>query len=165
VTDGRLSDVEFDARPGLNKPNNLPQVSVLNGALRTTLTSVLPKQKEIEPAVLQQVLRLLNWDASELDCRTPPTLAFAGEWHLVIAVSSKDRLDQLEYDFEGLKAQMDSHQLTTLQLVWQESDAVFHARNPFPVGGIVEDPATGAALGGYLRIRSRYFSTACIARG
>jgi PhzF family phenazine biosynthesis protein len=31
---------------------------------------------------------------------------------------------------------------------------VFRSRNPFPVGGIVEDPATGAAaaaLGGYLR--------------
>jgi PhzF family phenazine biosynthesis protein len=39
-------------------------------------------------------------------------------------------------------------------LVWRESDAVFHSRNPFPVGGVVEDPATGsaaAALGGYLR--------------
>ncbi len=31
---------------------------------------------------------------------------------------------------------------------------MFHSRNPFPVGGIIEDPATGAAaaaLGGYLR--------------
>jgi len=31
---------------------------------------------------------------------------------------------------------------------------VFHARNPFPPGGAVEDPAKGAAaaaLGGYLR--------------
>jgi PhzF family phenazine biosynthesis protein len=31
---------------------------------------------------------------------------------------------------------------------------MFHARDPFPVGGVVEDPATGsgaAALGGYLR--------------
>jgi PhzF family phenazine biosynthesis protein len=30
----------------------------------------------------------------------------------------------------------------------------FHARNPFPPGGVVEDPATGAAaaaFGGYLR--------------
>lgn len=44
--------------------------------------------------------------------------------------------------------------LTTLQLVWQESPMVFHSRNPFPMGGVVEDPATGAAaaaLGGYLR--------------
>lgn len=31
---------------------------------------------------------------------------------------------------------------------------MFHARNPFPPGGVVEDPATGAAaaaFGGYLR--------------
>jgi len=45
-------------------------------------------------------------------------------------------------------------ELTTLQLVWCESANVFHSRNPFPVGGVVEDPATGAAaaaLGGYLR--------------
>jgi PhzF family phenazine biosynthesis protein len=37
--------------------------------------------------------------------------------------------------------------------VWRDSEHVFHARNPFPPGGIVEDPATGAAtaaLGGYL---------------
>ena len=36
----------------------------------------------------------------------------------------------------------------------RESASCFHARNPFPVGGVVEDPATGAAaaaLGGYLR--------------
>ena len=36
----------------------------------------------------------------------------------------------------------------------RESATRFHARDPFPVGGVVEDPATGAAaaaLGGYLR--------------
>jgi predicted PhzF superfamily epimerase YddE/YHI9 len=41
-----------------------------------------------------------------------------------------------------------------LQLVWRERSDVFHSRNPFPVGGVIEDPATGAAaaaLGGYLR--------------
>ena len=43
---------------------------------------------------------------------------------------------------------------TTVQLVWRESPTAFHARDPFPPGGIVEDPATGAAaaaFGGYLR--------------
>jgi PhzF family phenazine biosynthesis protein len=43
---------------------------------------------------------------------------------------------------------------TTLQLVWPENDQKVHARDPFPVGGVVEDPATGAAAaayGGYLR--------------
>jgi PhzF family phenazine biosynthesis protein len=39
-------------------------------------------------------------------------------------------------------------------LIWRESDDLIHSRNPFPVGGVVEDPATGAAavaLGGYMR--------------
>ena len=43
---------------------------------------------------------------------------------------------------------------TTLQLVHRVGPADFRARNPFPPGGVVEDPATGAAaaaLGGYLR--------------
>lgn len=43
---------------------------------------------------------------------------------------------------------------TTIQLVWRETPTVFHVRNPFAVGGVVEDPATGAAaaaLGHYLR--------------
>jgi PhzF family phenazine biosynthesis protein len=44
--------------------------------------------------------------------------------------------------------------LTTVQLVWRESATVYHVRDPFPVGGVVEDPATGAAalaFGAYLR--------------
>jgi PhzF family phenazine biosynthesis protein len=43
---------------------------------------------------------------------------------------------------------------TTVQVVWGESAEVFHARDPFPPGGVVEDPATGAAaaaFGAYLR--------------
>src|SRR4051794_41263342 len=43
---------------------------------------------------------------------------------------------------------------TTIQLVWREHPSLFHARDPFAVAGVVEDPATGAAaaaLGGYLR--------------
>ncbi len=43
---------------------------------------------------------------------------------------------------------------TTLQLVHAHSPVLFAARNPFPPGGVVEDPATGAAaaaFGGYLR--------------
>ena len=44
--------------------------------------------------------------------------------------------------------------LTTVDLVYREDETTFHARNPFPVGGVVEDPATGAAaaaFGDYLR--------------
>jgi predicted PhzF superfamily epimerase YddE/YHI9 len=49
---------------------------------------------------------------------------------------------------------MTARDLTTLQLVWWETAELFHARDPFPVGGVTEDPATGAAaaaFGAYLR--------------
>jgi PhzF family phenazine biosynthesis protein len=96
----------------------------------------------------------LYWAQSELDPQIPPALAYAGAYHLVLAAATLTRLNTLEYDFEGLKKLMLKENLTTVQLVWRESERVFHARNPFPVGGVVEDPATGAAaaaLGGYLR--------------
>ena len=66
------------------------------------------------------------------------------------------RLERLDYPFEALQALMLEHDLTTIQLVWRESPDRFRARDPFPVGGVVEDPATGAAaaaLGAYLRAR------------
>src|SRR3954468_7637093 len=46
------------------------------------------------------------------------------------------------------------HDLTHAHLAWREDAPTFHSRNPFPVGGVVEGPATGAAaaaFGAYLR--------------
>ena len=60
----------------------------------------------------------------------------------------------LDYDYPALAALMEEHDWTTMQLVHRERPDLFHARDPFPPGGVVEDPATGAAaaaLGGYLR--------------
>ena len=54
----------------------------------------------------------------------------------------------------ALKALMEARDWTTIQLVWREAGDRFDVRDPFPVGGVYEDPATGAAaaaFGGYLR--------------
>ncbi|ATJ84072.1 PhzF family phenazine biosynthesis protein [Halomonas beimenensis] len=82
-----------------------------------------------------------------------PALAYAGAWHLVLAVGDKARLDRLDYDFATLEALMHERGLTTLQLVWRESPTVFPARNPFPMGG-GGGPGHrrgGGGPGGYLR--------------
>ena len=74
--------------------------------------------------------------------------------HLILGAATRGRLADLDYEFEALKRLMIAHDLTTVDLVWRELERRFHARNPFPVGGVVEDPATGAAaaaLGAYLR--------------
>src|ERR687894_585655 len=78
----------------------------------------------------------------------------AGTGDLVLAVRTRERLADLDYDFGRLKAFMLERDLTTVDLVWRERADTYHARNPFPVGGVVEDPKTGAAaaaIGAYLR--------------
>lgn len=149
---------ESDGAGTYNFATNVGEIPVTvvseNGSLLASLTSVEPRFKPVPPHTLADALAALDWRADELDPSIPAALAFAGNWHLVLAVSSKQRLDKLQYDFDKLKQIMLRDKLTTLQLVWRESDGLFHSRNPFPIGGVVEDPATGAAaaaLGGYLR--------------
>lgn len=129
-------------------------VSSQNGQLQASLTSVEPTHTLARQVLVAETLSALGWQQDELDLSIPPARAYAGAWHLILAVAQAERLAHLDYDFEQLKGLMLRDGLLTLQLIWRESPNVFHARNPFPVGGVVEDPATGAAaaaLGGYLR--------------
>ncbi|MEX0796747.1 MAG: PhzF family phenazine biosynthesis isomerase [Acidimicrobiia bacterium] len=130
------------------------EVGIRDGARQAALTSVDPAYEPAPSALVDSVLAAIQWQRSDLDESIPPARAFAGAWHLVLAAGHRDRLAQLDYDFEELGSIMRRDDLTTLQLVWREKPTVFHSRNPFPVGGVVEDPATGAAaaaFGGYLR--------------
>jgi PhzF family phenazine biosynthesis protein len=151
-----FGEVEGDGTFRLSTPIGLVEVSVRNcGEYReASLISVEPKSMPATDALVVEALSALGWSTSDLDNSIPPAKAFAGAWHLVIAVATAHRLAKLNYDFERLKTIMHREGLITLQLVWRSSDNSFHSRNPFPVGGFVEDPATGAAaaaLGGYLR--------------
>ncbi|GAA3527244.1 PhzF family phenazine biosynthesis protein [Zobellella aerophila] len=124
------------------------------GKLEASLVSVATRHQPVSEALLTEVLACLGWSRDDLDPGLPPARAYGGAWHLVLAVATEERLNRLEYDFERLKALMQRERLTTLQLVYRKREQLFHARNPFPVGGVIEDPATGAAaaaLGGYLR--------------
>ncbi|WUH95595.1 PhzF family phenazine biosynthesis protein [Streptomyces sp. NBC_00433] len=124
------------------------------GELRATLTSVEPHVEDADPADVAEALAALGWAAADLDPALPPRIAYAGARHLVLAAATRARLADLDYDFARLEALMHGLDLTTVQLVWRESDRTFHVRDPFPVGGVVEDPATGAAaaaFGAYAR--------------
>ena len=130
------------------------EVRTRDGRREASLTSVEPRHEPAGDALVEAALATLGWSRADLDPAIPPARAYAGAWHLVLAVRDAGRLAALDYDFAALKTLMLREELTTLQLVWRESAGVFHARDPFPVGGVVEDPATGAAaaaLGGYLR--------------
>ena len=121
---------------------------------RATLTSVPARVADLPGDDLAALLAALRWHAGDLDHALPPRVAYAGAYHPVLAVTSRQRLADLDYDVSALKALMEAREWTTVQLVWREAGDRFDVRNPFPVGGVYEDPATGAAaaaFGGYLR--------------
>lgn len=125
-----------------------------NGHAVATLTSVTPAVTEASETVIAETLAALRWAVDDIDPTLPPRVAFAGAHHLVFGVRSRAVLGGLSYDFDRLREVMLREGWTTIQLIWRESPDVFHSRVPFPVGGVVEDPATGAAaaaLGAYLR--------------
>ncbi|MFJ4557703.1 PhzF family phenazine biosynthesis protein [Streptomyces massasporeus] len=125
-----------------------------DGTLVATLVSVAPRTVPLEEADFTELLAILGWSTEDLDPALPPRVAFAGAWHPVLATASRDRLADLDYDMAALGDLMARRDWTTIDLVLRESPTVFHARNPFPPGGVTEDPATGAAaaaFGGYLR--------------
>lgn len=125
-----------------------------DGSWRAALTSVPPRTSDLAPTDLDTLLGLLGWRHDDLDPALPPRVGNAGARHPILAAASHERLAVLDYDMASLAELMAARDWTTVDLVWRESELVFHARNPFPPGGIVEDPATGAAaaaLGGYLR--------------
>jgi len=148
IGSGRLT---FDIGPG---EMSLDVTADESSLLQATFTSVPTHSRPATRQEWMPVLALLGWGEDDLDATYPPAVAYAGNEHLVLAAASRQRLAQLDYDFDALRAHMHEHGWTTLHLVWAESPTVFHARDPFPVGGVVEDPATGAAaaaFGGYLR--------------
>lgn len=129
----------------------------VDAARRATLVSIEPRTAPLDDADLQALLDALDWRADELDPALPPALAYAGAWHPVIVAATRERLGRLAYDFDALATLMERRGWTTVNLLWREDASTFHARNPFPPGGVVEDPATGAAaaaLGAYLADRN-----------
>jgi PhzF family phenazine biosynthesis protein len=125
-----------------------------HGSWLATLTSVAPRTVPLDAGDRRDLLRALRWSDADLAPALPPRVSYAGAWHPVLATRTRARLAALDYDVDALAALMQQRNWTTVDLVWREDATTFHARNPFPPGGVVEDPATGAAaaaLGGYLR--------------
>lgn len=119
-----------------------------------TLTSPPASSTPADDATVDLLLGLLGWSRIDLDDRYPVHVANAGNDHPVIGVRSLERLAAFDYDFEALASLMADRGWTTVHAFWAETPTLFRARNAFPPGGVVEDPATGAAaaaFGGYLR--------------
>lgn len=124
-----------------------------DGGWRAALQSPATRSGPLSDALTARLLDHFGLTADDLDPRLPPTLAFAGNDHPFIALKDRARLAAMAYDFEAMRETMEKAGLTTVSLLHIAGEALFDARVAFAIGGVVEDPATGAAaaaLGGAL---------------
>jgi len=132
-------------------------VSVKKTTTNTIYVSLNSPSTFSEPApskYVNDVLEAFGLSNDDVDPDFPIYFASAGAKHLVIVLEKYEKLSSMNYDFEVVKSLMAKEQLITINLLWKASSNQFHSRNPFPPGGVYEDPATGAAaaaFAGYLR--------------
>jgi PhzF family phenazine biosynthesis protein len=129
-------------------------VRTADGRFEVSLRSPATWSQAAPPKYVDQILPLFSISPNQLDPNFPVRIAFAGAKHLILVLKERQTLADMHYEFKETKALMLQEDIGTISLLWPASDELFHARNAFASGGVVEDPATGAAaaaLGGYLR--------------
>lgn len=125
-----------------------------SGAVTAALQSPRTRSQPAREDLVAEALALFSLPPEALDARIPPAMAHAGADHLVLALRSRETLATMRYDLAAGQSLARRQGIVTFSLVHAEGPSLFHARNPFPLGGVHEDPATGAAaaaLAGYLR--------------
>lgn len=116
---------------------------------RATLTSPPPAHEPLPEYQLDALLDCFGWTHDVLDSAPAPAVGYAGARHAIIPLRDHATLAAALYDYDRLRDLSVRHEWVTVHLVYQETPQLHHVRAPFPFGGLVEDPATGAGAAAY----------------
>lgn len=122
--------------------------------MMATLSSPPTKSRAMTGSEMEDVMALFGLTRDDLDPRLAPAHIHGGADHVVLPLKDRARLAAMSYDLDQGRAVMRKHELVTVMLVYIEGSQTFVVRNAFASGGVLEDPATGAAaaaFAGYLR--------------
>lgn len=133
---------------------NAGEVPVEVTTQSATLTAVDTTVSPLDDGLLDELLSALGLSRDDLEPGLPAAFARGGNPHPLVFV--KDGvLAGLDHDGDAVLRLQDREGWDgTVPVVHRDSPTTFTSRNPFPRGGIREDPATGSAaasLGYYLR--------------
>ncbi|MBO6919614.1 MAG: PhzF family phenazine biosynthesis protein [Rhizobiaceae bacterium] len=124
------------------------------GQFSASLYSPPTKSKELTNTQISPILDLFGLSRSQLDSRILPARIHAGADHFVLCLRDRHDLKRMTYDLGEGREFMRKNDIITIMLVHIKEDQLFDVRNAFASGGVLEDPATGAAaaaFSGYLR--------------
>lgn len=119
-----------------------------------TLTSPPTHSGRVSADELSAVLQLFGLSERDLSEQLIPARIHGGSNHIVLPLKSRETLANMDYSLAEGKRLMEQLGLVTIMLVYVENEGEFSVRNAFASGGVLEDPATGAAaaaFAGYLR--------------
>lgn len=125
-----------------------------NGQFIAALQSPSTHYALINEIEVAETLSLFGFDKSQLSEKIAPARIHGGADHLVLTLKSRADLASMKYKLDTGRDFMKKRGLVTIMLVFAETQSLFHVRNAFASGGVLEDPATGAAAAaftGYLR--------------
>lgn len=121
----------------------------IDGTWVSTLLSPTTRSSPADPELVDEALSLFGYTVDELDPLLPPRRANAGTEHLVLSLNTRDALKRMDYDLDEGRRFMEKHGIGTVAFIFREEERRFHARNAFAIGGVLEDPATGAAAAAF----------------
>ena len=126
----------------------------MDGVVAAALQSPPTRSQPANSGLIESALDLFGYTAADLNDDIPPAVIHGGADHLVLALKERKTLAAMQYDLQKGRLLMDEAGLVTIALVYARDNRNFEVRNAFASGGVVEDPATGAAaaaFSGYLR--------------
>jgi len=138
----------------LNEASITVEAQDTDRGMVATLLSPPTFSRMATAAETNDLLALFDFHEDDIDDRLPPARIHAGAEHIVLGLKDRAVLGGMEYDLDQGRSLMRQHGIVTIMLVYVEENRNFSVRNAFASGGVLEDPATGAAaaaFAGYLR--------------
>ena len=138
----------------LNNAAITVEAAAAGDGYKAALQSPPTRSRPAGVSLVDRALELFGYRRDQLDPALSPAEINAGADHLLLALRDRGDLAAMSYDLDAGRALMRDNALVTIMLVCRRGDADFDVRNAFASGGVLEDPATGAAaaaFSGYLR--------------
>ena len=127
-------------------------VERVNGETIVVLQSPQTWADDVPGDELAAGLELFGLKSSDLHETLRPAVGGAGERHLYLPLRDRQKLAAMSYDFDLGQQLLRQWEWVTVDLFVPEHEQLFHARVAFAGGGVVEDPATGAAAAGLAEV-------------